>query len=76
MWVHKISQATGQSYRPVAPKTLEIGTPKTNSLTKLMGGKERSLVFCAYRSHTRCRKTNSVKLATVVRPGCDICYSF
>ena len=39
MWVHKISQATGQSHRPVAPKTLAIGTPKTNSLTKLLGGK-------------------------------------
>ena len=40
MWVHKISQATGQSHRPVAPETLEIGTPKTNSLTKLMGGEK------------------------------------
>lgn len=38
MWVHKISQATGQSHRPIAPKTLSIGTPKTNSLTRLMGG--------------------------------------
>lgn len=38
MWVHKIAQATGQSHRPVPPKTLEIGTPKTNSLTKLIGG--------------------------------------
>lgn len=48
MWVHKISQATGQSHRPVAPKTLEIGTPKTNSLTKLMGGKKTSNCFDEY----------------------------
>ena len=45
MWVHKISQATGQSHRPVAPKTLEIGTPKTNSLTKLMGGEKSNPLF-------------------------------
>ncbi|XP_028398067.1 calcium-dependent secretion activator 1-like isoform X2 [Dendronephthya gigantea] len=45
MWVHKISQATGQSHRPVAPKTLEIGTAKTNSLTKLMGDTDRARKF-------------------------------
>lgn len=42
MWVHKISQATGQSHRPVAPQTIELGTPKTNSLTKLMGDTDRA----------------------------------
>ncbi len=52
MWVHKISQATGQSHRPVAPKTLETGTQKTNSLTKLLGGKERA-TFAHYSPSER-----------------------
>lgn len=45
MWVHKISQATGQSHRPVAPKILEPGTPKTNSLTRLLGDTDRARKF-------------------------------